>query len=596
MADHVLSNTYLDALKDQRTGFAMVFILSGLVNVLMLTGSVYMLQVYDRVLSSGSMVTLAGLFTIVVILYLFLGLFDFLRQRLLSRIAIRLDVALGKPSYKSWVQSGLPPQSASPEPLRQLSMLRQFLSGPTAVSLFDLPFVPIFLAALFLVHPWLGMMVLAGACVAGIAAILGRVLTRKWQEQAAIQNNTLQEFSRHSRQSAEVLTAMHMHDNLGNHWKTMHETRLALHQNASNPSEVISAFSKTFRLLLQSAILSVGAVLVMQNQISAGMIIASSVLSSRALAPIDQVIGQWRAIGTAVAANRILRDFFAQIGADPQLVEFPEPTGRIAVKSLSKFSPQRGTQMRKALLQSISFDLAPGDGLGVIGKSAAGKSMLARVLVGAWQPDQGEVQLDGASLTKWQDGILGRAIGYLPQRIDLLPGSISQNIARFDPAASDADVIAAAQLAGVHDLINALPDGYASQVGGASGTPLSGGQVQRIGLARAVLFCPKLLVLDEPNAHLDGDGDDALDAAIMKLRTAGSTVIVMAHRPSAISAMNKIMILENGRMVRFDTKEAVLGGANVAPMVRTTGPTPIKPNGARPPLHPPHARGGVGTL
>lgn len=592
MADPYSLNTYLVALKNQRAGFAVVFVLSGVVNVLMLTGSIYMLQVYDRVLSSGSMVTLAGLFTIVVILYLFLGLFDFLRQRLLSRIAIRLDLSLGKPSFRSWVQSGLTPQSAGPEPLRQLSTLRQFLSGPTAVSLFDLPFVPIFLGALFLVHAWLGMMVLAGACVAGIAAILGRVLARKWQEQAAIQNNELQELSQQSRQSAEVLTAMRMQNDLGDHWQKLQETGLALHQNASNPSEVISSFSKTFRLLLQSAILTLGAVLVIQNQISAGMIIASSVLSSRALAPIDQVIGQWRAIGAAVAANRILRDFFAQNAEAPQLVTLPAPTGRVTVKSLSKFSPQLGTEMRKPLLQSITFELEPGDGLGVIGKSAAGKSMLARLLVGAWQPDQGEVQFDGASLDKWQEEVLGRTIGYLPQRIDLLPGSISQNIARFNPAASDADVISAAQLAGVHDLITALPNGYSSQVGGVSGTALSGGQVQRIGLARAVLFGPKLLVLDEPNAHLDGDGDDALDAAILKLRAAGSTVIVMAHRPSAISAMNKIMILENGRMIRFDTKEAVLGGSNVASMVRTAGPTPIKPSSA----HPPQARGSPARL
>ncbi len=559
MAELTASNRYDDALKNQRSGLAVVFIFSGFVNILLLTGSVYMLQVYDRVLTSGSIVTLLGLFAIVIVLYFFFGLFDFLRQRTLSRIAIRLDLDLGPPLFRAWVSGGHSTVVGGHAPLAHLATLRQYLSNPVALSLFDLPFVPIFLGALFLVHFWLGVMVLIGAGIAILIAISTRALTRKKQDNAVLQNAVIQEFSHHSLQTHEAIAAMRMQDNVTRHWETLQQTGLALHQKVSNPSEIATSASKTVRLLLQSSILTVGAVLVLQDQISAGMIIASSVLSSRALAPIDQVIGQWHAIGKIASAHRTLRGFFADTAPAPNHIQLPAPKGRISVKSLTKYAPLREGKIGAPLVNAISFELEPGDGLGVIGKSAAGKTLLARLLVGAWQPDRGSVQLDGTPLEAWRPSDLARVIGYLPQRVDLLPGTIRQNIARFHPDATDGDVLAAAQLAGVHDLITALPDGYASRVGGQAATPLSGGQIQRIGLARAVMFRPRFLVLDEPNAHLDGAGDDALDAAILDLRAAGSTVIVMAHRPSAISTMNKIMILDQGRLIRIDTKEAVLG-------------------------------------
>lgn len=555
---HKTSNRYIEALKKQRIGFALIFIFSGLISVLMLTGSIYMLQVYDRVLSSGSMETLVGLFAIVVVLYLFFGLFDLLRQRLLSRIAMRLNLELGCDSFIAQIQRENDVSGRDFLPLKQLGLVRQFLSGPTAANLFDLPFVPLFLGVLFILHPVLGLIVLAGAIIEGLAAIVGRVSSRQLQQESARQTVLQNEFAAETFRKAETAVAMGMQQNLGEHWQTMQLSNMAIQQRVSNIAESLVSFSKTFRVLLQSSILTVGAVLVLKDQISAGMIIASSILSGRALAPIDHAIGQWRAIADTALAHQNLQQFFETVRPKTKHIQLPNPTGRITVKSLSKIAAEQGAGRQEFLLNNLNFTLEPGDGLGVIGRSAAGKSVLARLLVGAWQPDRGEVQIDGAAFNKWDPGTIGRYIGYLPQKVTLLPGTISQNIGRFDPAATDADIIAAAQLAKVHDLILRLPNGYATRVGGASGTRLSGGQVQRIALARAVLFRPVLVVLDEPNAHLDGAGDDALEQAIRHLRAAGSTVIVMTHRPSAIAALNKIMVLDQGRITRFDTKENVL--------------------------------------
>jgi ATP-binding cassette subfamily C protein len=575
-------NMYIDALRRQKVAFLVVFLFSGLVNILMLTGSVYMLQVYDRVLSSGSIPTLVGLFAIVVALYIFFGLFDFLRQRLLSRIALRLDASFGAKTFDAWIKSGLnstqPGGQNVPQPIRQLGLLRQFISSPTATSLFDLPFVPIFLGAMFLIHFWLGVMVVAGALVAGAVALLGRFLTKKQINDSMAHEGALHAFSEQSHVNAETIIAMGMQSNVTKRWHDMQLSSLATHQSISNPSEALASVSKTFRLLLQSAILTVGAFLVLQNQISAGMIIASSILSGRALAPIDQIIGQWRSIGRAVSAHRILRDFFSEQSTSPSYADLPAPTGRITLSGITKFAMGAKGKPSATLLSNVQFELEPGDGLGVVGKSGSGKSTLARVLVGAWIADRGELRLDGATMDQWDPAVLGQSIGYLPQKVDLLPGSISANIARFTPGAKDADVIAAAKLTGVHDMILKLPEGYATLVGGPGGTTLSGGQIQRLGLARAAYCLPRIVVLDEPNSNLDTEGDDALGQAIKGLREAGTTVIVMAHRPSAIAAVNKIMILHEGRVARLDTKENIMGGSkdtlSVTPEETRQAPAP----------------------
>lgn len=559
MAGAEASNKYAIALRRQKPGFAFVLIISGVISVLMLTGSIYMLQVYDRVLSSGSIATLMGLFAIVVVLYLFFGLFDLLRQRMLARIGTRLECDLGRSGFLAQLQAKQGDKNGAVDPLRHLSGISQFLSGPTAGNLFDLPFVPVFLAVLFIVHPVLGLIVVGGAVVAGLSALIAGFIARRWQEHRNQGAARQAEFAAETVRNTETVIAMGMQNNLAAHWHRMQLANLKTHQQSARGTEILASFSKTFRILLQSSILTVGAVLVLKEQISPGMIIASSVLSGRVLAPVDQAIGQWRAIAQTVFAHRALLGFFERGKDKAGNIDLPKPSGRLAVTSLTKFAAGATATRQELLLQSVSFSLEPGDGLGVIGKSAAGKSILARLLVGAWQPDRGEVRIDGAGFDKWPAGGIGRHIGYLPQSVTLLPGTIGQNIARFDPHATDGDIVAAAQLANVHDLILRLPNGYATEVGGASGSPLSGGQIQRIALARAVIFKPSLIVLDEPNAHLDGAGDTALEDAITQLRAGGSTVIVMAHRPSAIAAVNKILILDQGRMTKFGDKDKILG-------------------------------------
>jgi len=555
------ANAYTLALRRLRPGFAVVVAFSAVINVLMLTGSVYMLQVYDRVLSSGSVPTLLGLFAIVVVLYGFLGFYDFLRARLLSRMAIRLDQSAGTETFRVWIRSGVPGEGgANAQPLRDLEMLRGFLSGPAVVALFDTPWVPLYLAVLFAIHPWLGWLTIAGAAIVALVALINRLVTQGAIRRAAGLDGAERDFADKSRHIAEAVVAMGMERAITARWRGLHDGTLASGQQGSDPSEMLAAFSRAFRMLLQSAMLTLGAFLVLRGEISGGMIIASSILSGRALAPVDQVIGQWRTIGRAAEAHRRLGAFFEGRAAEKPRIQLPDPTGQISVARLIKLAPgQPGTE-RARILNQVNFSLEPGDGLGVIGNSASGKSSLARLLVGAWTPDGGEIRLDGATLDQWDPAQLGRKIGYLPQVLEMLPGSIRDNIARFDPDVSDAGVIEAAQLAGVHDMILKLPHGYATQLGGNE-MPLSGGQIQRLGLARAIYGKPRLVVLDEPNSNLDVAGDDALQGAIAALRAAGSTVIVMAHRPSAIAAVNKVMILHGGMVAQFGDKAEVLAAA-----------------------------------
>ena len=546
-----------------------VLAFSAVLNVLMLTGSVYMLQVYDRVLASGSVPTLVGLFAIVVVLFGFLGFYDFLRVRLLSRAALGLDQATGAQGFVVWTRSGVPGQglgqagAGSPQPLRDLDVMRGFLAGPAVTALFDLPFVPLYLGVLFIIHPWLGWVTVAGAIVTAAIAWVNHALTQGPVGRSAALDETERDFADKSHRNAESILAMGMQTVITARWRALRNRTLAGGQQGSDPSEMLAAASRAFRMLLQSAILTLGAYLVLLGEISGGMIIASSILSGRALAPVDQLIGQWRSLGKASAAHQRLDALFTAQGQQTTPITLPDPTGQISVSGLTRFGATRfGTARPGAeqprILSDISFILNPGDGLGVIGNSACGKSTLARLLVGALCPDQGEIRLDGATPDQWDPVQLGRKIGYLPQTVGLLPGTIRDNIARFDPAADDADVIAAARLTGVHEMILKLPDGYATQLGRSDGVQLSGGQVQRLGLARAIFGLPAIVVLDEPNSNLDVAGDDALTQTIATLRQAGSTVIVMAHRPSAIAAVNKLMILDAGRLIAFGEKEAVL--------------------------------------
>jgi len=399
----------------------------------------------------------------------------------------------------------------------------------------------------FMIHPWLGFLTLAGAGVVTVAALLNQFQGQKSISQSMSMEGAERSLVGQARAEVETINALGMGERLATRWRALHEAALAAGQVGSDRSEMFASFSKSFRLLLQSALLTMGAFLALRQEITPGMIIATSIIAGRALAPVDQVIGQWRVIGRAREAHRRLREIFDSVQAPKPRIALPDPAGDLKITNLTKLAP-RGPDNKiggQRILDRVSFALSPGDGLGVLGSSAAGKSTLARLLIGAWMPDAGEVRLDGATLDQWTPEALGRHIGYLPQSLQMLPGSIGQNIGRFDPEAKDADVIDAARIAGVHEMILSLPDGYATLIDQMT-RPLSGGQIQRLGLARAIFGGPRLIVLDEPNSNLDANGDDALAQAIRTMRECGSVVVVMAHRPSAIAAVNKILVLHQG--------------------------------------------------
>ena len=553
-----MNNPYRRALRELKRTFVQVGLFSAAINILMLTGPIYMLQVYDRVLSSGSVATLQGLFVIVVVLYAFLGIYEFLRARLLSRAGYRLDALLGNKAFDFWMQLGAAQDRSGDNPLRDLDVVRGFLASPAILGVFDVPWIPFFLVIVFFIHPWLGYLTLIGALVVAVAALLNQIVTRRAIAQAVGIDSSERGFIEKTRRNAEVVLALGMQRRIVDRWRATHDQSLAYFQLSGERSEGFSAFSKSFRLLLQSMLLTLGAYLAIQQEVSAGAIIATSIIAGRALAPVDQVIGQWKSIGRTLQAHRSLLATLDRMPPEPRHITLPEPKGNIQVTNLTKYAPASAPGVpRQKILSQLNFTLAPGDGLGVIGNSAAGKSSLAKVLVGAWRPESGEIRLDGATLDQWHPEDLGRHIGYLPQTLEMLPGTIAENISRFNPQAQDKMIIEAAQIAGVHEMILALPGGYGTPIGMA-GQPLSGGQIQRLGLARAIYGIPRLIVLDEPNSNLDGGGDDALSAAILTLRARGSVVVVMAHRPSVIHAVNKVMILHKGTIAHFGNKEEII--------------------------------------
>ena len=572
---------YKTALTKLRRSFVQAGLFSAGINLLMLAGPLYMLQIYDRVLSSGSVPTLIGLFAIIVVLYGFMGIYEFMRSRLLSRAAYHIDQLIGDVTFHQQLQDpeNLPPGTGNS--LRDLEIIRSFLSGPAIRGLFDFPWIPIFLVAVFLIHPMLGFLTLAGAGVVVGVAWLNRWATSHTIAAGANLDAQERGFVELSRRSAEMIRALGMASVITRRWRDMHGASLEQAQKGGDRSDGFAAFSKAFRLLLQSMLLTAGAYLALNQQISAGMIVGVSILAGRALAPVDQVIGQWRSIGRAAEAHKRLKEALDQMPAEKPRVGLPAPTGAISLKDVSKLMPgQAGTGKsgsgRGRILSQVSFDLEPGQVLGVIGNSAAGKSSLARVLVGVWRPDAGEIRLDGATFDQWDPDELGRHIGYLPQHVEMLPGTIAENIARFDPEADENQIFLAARAAGVHEMILGMPDGYATRIGGAD-QPLSGGQVQRIGLARAVFRLPQIVVLDEPNAHLDADGDETLTGTIRFLRKKGCTVIVMAHRPSVIAEADKVLILHQGMVARFGAREEIFQQAvqSVPPSPSSAPETPL---------------------
>lgn len=559
------------AVRESSSTFWSVGLFSCAVNLLMLTGPLFMLQVYDRVLASRSVPTLVALFGLVVALYAFMGVFDFVRKKALSRLGYKIDVNLMALAKKLWIYGSLRQGGARRRPIANLSVIRQFLTSNGLPALFDLPWVPFYLAIVFLLHVWLGALAAAGAAIVVLATLINEWGTKQQIGEAATWDLKENQFNDSTARSADAIVAMGMRGSITRYWESIRRNSLSNSQKAGTRSEFFTTLTKSVRFTMQSGILALGAYLAILQEITPGTMIAASILAGRALAPIDSALGQWKGF---IKARHAYDDLHAQLETMPQSrvpLQLPPPKGNLFVSNLLQLPKNASGQVSdtKPILQGINFKLMPGDGLGVIGPSASGKSSLARLIVGLSAPDKGTVRIDGASFEQWDPDEIGQHIGYLPQSVQLIEGTVRENIARFSSDATDEEVVAAAQLAGVHRLILSLPEGYSTHVG-AGGLILSGGQVQRIALARAVFRMPPIVVLDEPNANLDAEGDLALANAIVSLRQHGSCVIVMAHRPSAIEAVNKVLMLHEGKQVDFGPKQEVLK--------RVTKPTaPLKP-------------------
>ena len=539
----------------RRFGWAL-FAISGIISVLALTGSFYMLQVYDRALTSGSVQTLVFLSVLALALYLVQGGFDTIRSQVLVRIGARLDRRLAPLSHR--VAIDMPRYGFSPaealERSRSVDTLRNFLGSQAPGAIFDLPFVPIFLIFVYFLHPILGAVTLGGLVVLALLTVLAEVKSRdlaKAAQRALVLRNTISESNT---RNSEVLIAMGVTGRAVDRFAEANHEHLSLNTKASDITGTMAAMSRVLRMLLQSGLLGLGAYLTIKGELSAGAIIAVSVASGRALAPIDQIIANWKGIAQARQAWGQLRDTLVALAAERKPVSLPAPRQSLRVENLTVASPANG----RVLLSEVSFELQAGQALAIIGPSGGGKSTLIRALAGVWPVLRGTVRYDDVDLAQWDPARLGEIIGYLPQEVALLAGTVRDNISRFDPNRDSDGIFKAATAANVHKMISQLPDGYDTEVG-ALGTALSAGQRQRIGLARALYQDPFVVLLDEPNASLDAAGERALNDTIKAIRARGGIAVVVAHRPSVLAAVDMVAAIHAGRLAAFGTKEEVLG-------------------------------------
>jgi ATP-binding cassette subfamily C protein PrsD len=548
------STEVADAFKACRGSFVGVAVFSAIVNLLALTGSLYMLQIYDRVLSSKSISTLVGLSLITLAAYVLSGGLDTIRSKMLARIGARFDEQLARRIFDLVATMPLKGAKASEslQPVRDLDQIRGFLSGMGPTALFDMPFMPIFFIACFIIHPWLGWFSIVGGVVIVLLTLYTEAksrgpmydLTRSGAERHALAET--------SRRNAEAVRALGMLGHLAARYDRVHTTHVNDGLRASESASVIGAFAKVFRMVLQSGILGMGALLVIEGQMSAGSMIAASIMMSRALAPIEIAVANWKGFIGARQSYRRLQHILSLIPAQGKRLPLPAPRREVLVEDLYVSAPGASAP----IVQAASLQLQAGQGLGLIGPSASGKSSLARALVGVWPSLRGEVRLDGAALDQWEPDALGQHVGYLPQDVELFGGTVAENIARLgtpDPV----EVIRAAQRAQVHELILRLPNGYDTDIG-ESGELLSPGQRQRIGLARALYGQPRLVVLDEPNANLDHEGEQALLGALHRLKEEGVTVIVVAHRPSLLGGVDKLLVLREGMVEMFGPRAEIM--------------------------------------
>ena len=551
-------NSLKKALKACRDSFISVGFFSFFINALMLVPTFYMLQVYGRVITSGSLTTLTMLTLITTALLVTLGSLEWIRSRVMVRVSTRLDVLLSRQVYRASFKRALESggMDASAQSLNDLTGLRQFLSGNGLFAFFDAPWLPIYIAVMFLFHPWFGWVATASALLLLALAFVNERLTGPALAQANKEHIGATLYTTKNLRNAEVIESMGMLETLMDRWGRRQRNVLLLQSAASDSGAIISTLSRTFRILVQSLVLGLGAYLAVDNQVGAGLVFAGSILLGRALAPIDLIIGSWKGFIAARSQYNRLNDILDKQQAQPERMSLPAPQGHVQVENLIVAAPGS----RTPILKNISFSAPAGCMVGIIGPSAAGKSTLARALLGVWAAQHGVVRLDGADISAWDKHELGPYIGYLPQDIELFEGTIGENIARFAEVDS-VKVIQAARTAGVHEMILQLPDGYDTVIGG-EGFMLSAGQRQRIGLARALYGSPRLIVLDEPNSNLDDVGDRALAAAIQQLRQTGATLFVITHRTNIVSQLDRLMVMNAGVISLYGPREHVLAELN----------------------------------
>ncbi len=544
----------LEARRQSRGLYWTVGIFSFFANMLMLTGPLYMLQVYDRVLGSRSEETLVALSLLVVFLYGVMGVLDYTRGRIMARVGARFQAALDHRVFDASIRrSAVAPDVSAQTGLADLESVQRLMSSPVLTAMFDMPWTPVFLAGIMLFHPWLGYLALGGGALLVLITLLNQAFSRRPLLQANMSSHRASMISEEIRTEAEMIQSMGMRDAAFRRWQVARDASLKESVAANDVSGSFSSMTKTLRLFLQSAMLGLGAYLVLQGELSPGAMIAGSILMGRALAPIEMAIGQWSTVQNASKGWQNLGQLLTEVPPEEARTALPAPKAKLDVVQATVVPPGESV----AALRLVSFSVQPGQAVGVIGPSGAGKSTLARALTGAWRVAGGKIRLDGAALDQYDPSDLGRYIGYLPQRVQLFDGTIAENIARLSPQRDDAKIVEAARLADAHDMILKLPEGYDTRVT-ANGGRLSGGQIQRIGLARAMYDSPVILVLDEPNSNLDNEGSQALNNSIRLLKERGCSVLIMAHRPAAIQECDLLLMLENGSRAAFGPKDDVL--------------------------------------